>query len=887
MFRCRAWPVSNRSGNSGAGTLQINGPSDFLTVHVFEGVLDIASGGSVQATTTVIDQGAKLQIDGAFTGTAGDDSLVIGGTVAGAGTLTLGDGADRLTVQDGADLSGLLTAIDGGAGTDLLETDIATNASLGGMQGFEALLKTGVGTLHVDGPATSAFESVNVQAGTLDIGAGGAIDGVASTTVAQGATLIVDGTFTGTGNNDTMVVAGIVRGGGTISLAAGDDTLTLLGDADLSQLPSPLDGGAGLDTIDAQVQAGKTVALAPTVHFEGLSKTGDGTLALAGAQAFDTVQLVGGTLDVAEGGTLASADTFVGTGTTLEVRGTFTGTAGDDRFLAAGTVRGALDFDAGNDTVEFAQATIDGTTLAGGAGNDRLVFRGMTLDAPIAATGFERTELLDGSAMTLSTALATTVAIDATSRLDAHAGARIDGALENAGHVGVGANRLAISGNYTASNGSLLDVFVSPGNGNAGGLDIAGDVIGTTAVRFTSDGSDPTLRKLLIIDSPNDQPGDGGFVAADADADGQVRLDGTPWLWAFGQDQADHGWYLTTTQEEVVPEIPAVAVLHTIGGLPVRDATQRVFGRLDDARAHDDCRSDTDRDQRARVEAATDCSGFWMAVSGDEVNVSKGRGYAFDGDTNGVYIGADTQMRDTGERKMRAGWVLGYTDGNHWTDGTVAGIGPVGSGDANIRTHTPMAGFYLGNAWKNDTWLDVMLSAYLHDADVWTHGSHDELRGNTLSASANFGRSVALGETWTIAPEVEVGADAVHWQDRYDFNGMDLNMADGLLGHARTAVRLERDIEMKSGTWRPWMLVGVAYTIGEPTVAASVLRMGTSQTLQSYANHDLGLQATVDVGLSAKLRTGATAFVSLSYAQGLEGTHIDRRGADLGVRWTW
>ena len=78
--------------------------------------------------------------------------------------------------------------------------------------------------------------------------------------------------------------------------------------------------------------------------------------------------------------------------------------------------------------------------------------------------------------------------------------------------------------------GSLLDVFVSPGNGSAGGLEIGGNVVGTTAVRFTSDGTDATVRKLRIIDSPNDTLGDGGFIAADAQADGMVRLEGTPWL---------------------------------------------------------------------------------------------------------------------------------------------------------------------------------------------------------------------------------------------------------------------------------------------------------------------------------------------------------------------
>jgi hypothetical protein len=47
------------------------------------------------------------------------------------------------------------------------------------------------------------------------------------------------------------------------------------------------------------------------------------------------------------------------------------------------------------------------------------------------------------------------------------------------------------------------------------------------------------------------------------------------------------------------------------------------------------------------------------------------------------------------------------------------------------------------------------------------------------------------------------------------------------------------------------------------------------------------LQATVDFGVSAKLRTGATAFASLSYAQSLEGTDVERSGAEVGVRWTW
>ena len=756
-------------------------------MHVRDGVLDIAAGGSVQATTTVIDAGATLQLDGAFTGTAGDDSLVIGGTVAGTGTLSLGDGADHLTVQDGANLAGLLTAIDGGAGTDLLETDIATTASLGGVQGFESLLKTGVGILHVDGPAASAFGSVNVQAGTLDVGAAGVIDRRRRHHVANGATLVVDGAFTGTANTDTMVVAGTVRGAGTIGLAAGDDTLTLLDGADLSGLTAPLDGGAGFDTIDAQVQTG-TLVLAPTVNFEGSVENRRRHLVARAIASLRQRATRRRHARRQRGHTLTSAETFVGTGTTLDVHGTFAGTAGDDQFFAAGTVRGAFDFGSGNDTIEFALATLDSANLNGGAGNDRLVFRGMALDTPLAAIGVRthgtaRRQRDDAVDAARHDARDRRLLAPQRNRRFPHRWRR----GERRPHRRRRASPRDLRHLHRIG-GQRAGLIVSPGKGNAGGLDIAGNVLGMTGVRFTSDGTEPMARELRIIDLTNDTLGDGGgFVALDADADGQVRLEGTPWLWSFAQDASDRDWYLRTTQETVVPEIPAVAVLHTIGGLPVRDATQRAFGRLNDARTHNDCRNVEDRDARANTTVAADCSGFWMAFSGDQTRVSQGRGYAFTGDTNGVYIGADTQMHDTGERTLRAGWMLGYVDGNHWTDGSVAGAGPVGKGDANIRTHTPMAGFYLGNTWKNDTWLDVMLSAYLHDADIRTQDTQDELRGNTLVDAANLGRRYALGETWTIAPELEIGADAVHWQDRYEFNGMDLNMADGLLGHARTA----------------------------------------------------------------------------------------------------
>ncbi|MGN7920341.1 beta strand repeat-containing protein, partial [Lysobacter sp. 22409] len=227
---------------TGVGTLNINGPasSDFTTVNVAAGTLNVTAGGSVAAQTTTVAAGSTLQMDGSYTGTIGNDSFTVAGTVAGAGTLDLLDGDDSFTIQDGADLSGLANAIDGGAGTDTFVADLAGSATLGGAINFETLTKTNTGTLSVDGPAASAFTTVNVNGGTLDIGAAGSIDGAVTSTIASGATLNVDGSYTGSAGADTMNVSGTVAGSGTIGLAAGDDTLTL---NDGALLNNVIDGG--------------------------------------------------------------------------------------------------------------------------------------------------------------------------------------------------------------------------------------------------------------------------------------------------------------------------------------------------------------------------------------------------------------------------------------------------------------------------------------------------------------------------------------------------------------------------------------------------------------------------------------------------------------------
>ncbi|MGN7916995.1 hypothetical protein, partial [Lysobacter sp. 22409] len=56
---------------------------------------------------------------------------------------------------------------------------------------------------------------------------------------------------------------------------------------------------------------------------------------------------------------------------------------------------------------------------------------------------------------------------------------------------------------------------------------------------------------------------------------------------------------------------------------------------------------------------------------------------------------------------------------------------------------------------------------------------------------------------------------------------------------------------------------------------------------QAFPNHELGLMATVDVGVEAELNESVSVFGVLSYGESLEGSDVKQRQANLGVRIRW
>jgi fibronectin-binding autotransporter adhesin len=769
-------------GKAGNGALQFDGRADFFDVDVMAGLLNVANGAAIEARNTRIDAGAMLRIDGHFGGTMGDDTLSIAGAVAGVGGIDLGDGDDTLTLQDGADLSGLATAVDGGAGRDALRVDFTGVATLGGAVGFESLRKTNSGVLRIAGPAGSVFEAMDIVEGVVDIGAAGQVEGLRTLVVEAGATLANAGRVAFTADVDTVRIDGTLAGPGLFDLGAGDDVLH----------------GSG--------------------RFSGALALGDG-----------------------------------------------------------------------EDATTFAGATFDGLSIDGGAGYDRLAFVASALDATSlpAFVGFERVRLLQDSRLALANAFdlhGGVLDIDATSALHATAGARVLGDLESAGGLHVGDARLGIAGRYLAHEGALLHVTVAPLSGVAGGLDIDGDVVGHTGIVFASDGTqgfEPA--SIVVVRAPEDVGDDGGFFAVDA-FDGVVRLSGSPFAWTFGHDAAERAWTLRTDERApLVPEFPGYSAVSTIAIAAVQDTHRVVLDRLAAVRGEAP-RCGNPANTRGRDLRVDECRGAWMAVFGSALDVGANPGAAFDGETHGLLAGSDRVFPSDAGSVFRAGWYGGVLRGRHATSGINSTPHP-GAGIAQVRTTTPVLGFYSGTAWPAGGYLDADLVAHRPKSDVHAQGGFlDAVLGNSLSLQVQGGRRLQAG-AWRLEPQVALGVSAQHWRDRFDVGGRDLVFADSVIGTARAALRIERPFTAAGGVVRPWAAVAVSGTFGEPVEALRIRAVGGESL--GLPGHALGTVATLDLGVEAELGGGWRWFGTASAGEAVSGTDAAQRQASVGFRRAW
>lgn len=342
----------------------------------------------------------------------GDDRDVFrgGGTIN--GDVRLGEGDDTFVILAGLALNG---TVYGGDGIDRLTVELSGDTSIdpNKFREFEIrAARVGDGREASVNADYTAFDTIFVEDGILNVTAGPVLTTASTTTITGGDTtndtvnIAAGGGVAGSivlgGGDDVVSNAGTI--GGSVDLGAGNDRYVSLG----GTVAGTIDGGAGTDTFEFLLTADASAAPTGIVNFESLAVRGAHRLTLTTAQAYDTLELLDGAdLTLNAGG--GSVTNILGDGSDNDV---VLNTAVAGRIALGGgndaltlTVGGTLgDIDGGEGTDVLNATLTQALTIANLAGFETANFTGAS---PVTFTGTisaNQTVNFDGSDNSLTLA---------------------------------------------------------------------------------------------------------------------------------------------------------------------------------------------------------------------------------------------------------------------------------------------------------------------------------------------------------------------------------------------------------------------------------------------------------------------------------------------------
>ncbi len=316
-------------------TLDLTGDSEYTLGGTFA-YDDITLDGDTDA---VLDNSFSSTAD--ITGDTGVNDITLEGTYS--GNIDQDAGNDTLTIDlDQANFTG---NADGGAGTDTVEYTSSTDQTISStLSNYENTTLSGDVTYST---------GADITTDTLTL------------TNATDLTINNGNTVTATdlnGDSDINIVT--VNGdlNANVDLGAANDEFIL--DLDTGSYTGSNDGGAGTDIARINSDnADATVTPTNFTNYETLDLTGDNKITVGGANTFDDITLDGNT------------DLEVAAGSSLTANNAITGDTGENDITIAGTVSGAIDQGAGDDTLTINLDTGSYTGAAdGGAGTDTIEY---------------------------------------------------------------------------------------------------------------------------------------------------------------------------------------------------------------------------------------------------------------------------------------------------------------------------------------------------------------------------------------------------------------------------------------------------------------------------------------------------------------------------------
>jgi autotransporter-associated beta strand protein len=466
---------------AGLGVLSLKGDNTYTgptSINAGE-VLAQSDGALSQFSAFTVAAGATLRLDENI-------GVATIGSLAGAGTVALGDGA-------------VLTA-----GRNNSSTTFS-----GGISGDGAFAKTGSGTQTLTG--TSSFTGgTMLDAGAIAITRGSAL-GTGTLAMAEGTRLVLDGSFTlgiaitvagdptfEVGSGDTATLTGIIGDGATAGIVEKTGAGSLILDA-----VNTYSGGTALHGGALAITNASALGTGPLAMSDGTRLTLDGSFSLATGitlagdstvevRAGDTPTITGIIRDGSDPGVLVKTGAGV---LTLDALNSFSGGS----IISAGVLRATLGTDSGASSVGAGTVTLDGGRLQAAAsivlGNDFAVNgTGGTIDTngkDLTLTGDIGNGSGAGGTLTKAGLGMLTLAGDSSfdGSLSVAAGLlRVTGSIDSAATVRSGATlggtgtaaAVTVAGGGTLAPGSSTGILTTGNLALAAGATFAVELAGTT-----------------------------------------------------------------------------------------------------------------------------------------------------------------------------------------------------------------------------------------------------------------------------------------------------------------------------------------------------------------------------------------------------------------------
>lgn len=885
------------------------------------------SAAAATAVTVTVQSGAALATAGATAITLGGGTVTNSGSITATGAsafgVSLGAGSS-LTNQAGATISGDAGAI---TGSGLVVVNNGTLTGTGGV----AVLVTGL--------AASSFTNTGTVNGNIVFGAGPASmvmnGGTVTGSVAQGDGLnqftISAGTITGPVTQGKQIDAFTMTGGQIQSLAQGDgrDIFFMSGgtivgafeDGDVATMT-----GGKIGRVDMKLDNNIFDMSGGTIVGNLVAGFGNDTIRVSGDSTIGgNISLSGGTDAVTVTGGIIGGNVLLSFG------------ADSLTWDGGGIIRGAINMGPDNDTAvlrNLTDANLAPTALfEGGLGTDSLTFDNTVYTDGSKLQNWETISLANNTGLTLDSdlvlgdtgTLTGALSIDGSSRLLAGNGAAptiraiTAGQLVNVTNAGTidltngtaaATDSLTIAGNYVGQSGRLMVHSVLGTDGSPSDrLVIAGGAAsGSTAISVTNLGGAGAQTKadgILVVQATN-----GGTTAPGAfSLSGRVAAGAYEYLLFRGGPSAGttDNWYLRSTftpppapppgvppdpppfpgapvtpppPTPPVPGAPAppaaapepmplfrpeVSVYSAVP-MVARSLAFSMLGTFHERAG-----------EQGLLRGKENFAAAWLRGFGQHTEraVSGTTAPEFRGTMFGFQIGVDVIgfESDSGHRD-RAGLYGAYAHASGNVRGfslaqrTVTGKLPLdGYGFGVYWTHIGPTGWYIDGI-AQVLWLDGRPG-----------GSGGKARGTGIAASLEGGYPIAIGEGFTLEPQLQLIWQRLSLDDTRDaFSTIDFRTSNSLTG--RLGLRLQGSFRGSSGQWQPYIKAnlwrefsGTDSVIFGGTDGVSAQRGGTS--------FELG------AGIIAAITQAFSVYASGSYTTNITQHHWRTIKGNVGLRYTW